>query len=90
MRTILIPIILMFSLLGCGPSTEIVKSWQAPGATVIQTASNKTLVVAMVKDETSRRIIEDELVKRLNCKATASYTMLTPEMVKADSEDILK
>lgn len=47
-----------------------------PGASVSPGANNKTLVIALVKDETSRRVIEDQLVKRLSSgSATASYTI---------------
>jgi hypothetical protein len=63
------------TLVSCGPSTKIVKSWQEPGASVSPSASNKVLAVALVKDETSRRVIEDQLVKRLNNNAVASYTI---------------
>ena len=77
------------ALVGCGPSTEIVKTWQEPGATVSANAGNKALVIAMVKDESSRRIIEDELAKRLNGTAVASYTMLTADMLKQANEAVL-
>jgi hypothetical protein len=46
-------------------------------------------VIAMVKDETSRMIIEDELVKRMNANAVASYTFLTTEMIKAADPQVL-
>lgn len=78
------------AFIGCGPSTTIEKSWHEPGATVSATGQNKTLVVALVKDESSRRIVEDNLVKRLNGKGVASYTILTEEMVKAAKEDALE
>jgi len=61
-----------------------------PGATVTQGSPNKTLVIGIVKDETSRRVIEDQLVKRLNGKAVASYTMLTLDLLKEASEATLK
>jgi hypothetical protein len=74
----------------CGPSTEVVKSWREPGATVApNTAGTKVLIIGMVKDEASRRIIEDNLVKRLSNKSVASYTVIAPETLKAASEDAL-
>jgi hypothetical protein len=77
------------TLFGCGPSTKIVKSWQEPGATVAQSGTNKTLVISMVKDESSRRVIEDQLVKRLNGKAVASYSIISAEVLKAANEESL-
>lgn len=50
-------------------------------------ATNKTLVIAMVKDETSRRVIEDQLVKRMNANAVASYTLISADMLKEASSD---
>ena len=76
MRNLILSAFVITTLVSCGPSTKIVKSWQEPGATVSPSANNKTLVVALVKDETSRRVIEDQLVKRLSSgSATASYTI---------------
>jgi hypothetical protein len=50
-------------MVGCSPSTQIVKSWTDPslnGATV--QAYNKVLVIAQLKDDSSRRIAEDKIV----------------------------
>ena len=69
------------TVVSCGPATQIEKSWREPGATVKKDGS-KSLVVAMVKDETSRRVIEDNLVKRIGAGAVASYTFITPDMLK--------
>jgi hypothetical protein len=79
-----------FSLISCGPSTEIVKSWHEPGAVVSASGSQKVLVLGLVKDESSRRIIEDNLVKRLGGKGVASYTIITTEMVKGADESALE
>jgi hypothetical protein len=85
-KQILTPLLAALLLTSCGPSTKIVKSWSDPNATLTHSASNKVLIVAMVKDESSRRVIEDELAKRLKSPSVQSYTMLTPEVMKlADS-----
>jgi len=77
-------------LLSCSPSTEIVKSWQEPNTTLTVAApENKVLVISMVKDEGSRRSIEDQLVKRIKGNAVASYTILTTDMLKAASPEAL-
>jgi hypothetical protein len=75
-------------MVSCG-STKIEKSWQEPNAVLQAGPTNKTLVIAMVKDETSRRVIEDQLVKRLNSNAVASYTFLTTDMLTAASTEAL-
>jgi hypothetical protein len=56
-----------------------------PGASVTPGPDNKTLAVALVKDETSRRVIEDQLVKRIGGNTVSSYTILTDA-----SEEALK
>jgi hypothetical protein len=86
-------VLFVFALIGmtaCSPSTEIVKSWRDPGSVVSESSSKKILVVGLVKDEGSRRIVEDNLVKKFNGKAVASYTVLTEEMVKANKEGVLE
>jgi hypothetical protein len=85
----LILIFMAAILLASCTSTQIVKTWNEPGASVSLSAANKTMVLAMVKDETSRRVIEDQLVKRLNGKAVASYTVISTEMLKQASEEEL-
>jgi hypothetical protein len=75
MRNLILSVFVITTLVSCGPSTKIEKSWQEPGASVTPGPDNKTLVIALVKDETSRRVIEDQLVKRLAGSATASYTV---------------
>jgi hypothetical protein len=74
----------------CGPSTTMEKSWHEPGSTVSGTGNQKVMVISLVKDESSRRIIEDNLVKKMNGKGVASYTIVTADMVKAAKEDALE
>jgi len=89
MKNLLALLFVIVCLISCSPSTKIEKSWREPGATVSVNPQNKVLVIAMVKDETSRRVIEDELVKRLNKSAVASYSVLPAEMLKGASEEAL-
>jgi len=86
MRNLFLSLLVACSLAACGPSTKIEKTWMEPGASVSAAAPNKTLVIALVKDETSRRVIEDELVKRVATPAVASYHSLTTDMLKDASE----
>ena len=89
MKNLLVVMLVVSSLVSCSPSTQIEKSWREPEATVTAGSANKPLVIAMVKDETSRRVIEDALTKRLSPSAVASYTIITPEMLKTASESAL-
>jgi hypothetical protein len=82
-------ILVLASMTACSPSTQIVKSWRDPGSVVSATGSQKVLVIGLVKDEGSRRIVEDNLVKRLNGKGVASYSIITEAMVKTAKEDAL-
>jgi hypothetical protein len=76
-------------LISCAPSTKIVKSWKEPQASISTAPENKVLVVALVKDESSRRTIEDEIVNRLKNKGVQSYMTLTPDMMKDENSGTL-
>ena len=82
--------LLTISIVGCSPSTEIVKSWQEPNAALnAADSANKILVISMVKDEGSRRVIEDQVVKRIKGNAVPSYTLLNPDVIKEASGEKL-
>jgi hypothetical protein len=87
MRKLLLSFFVGAALISCGPSTKIVKSWSEPGASVSKSNPNKVLAIALVKDETTRRIIEDQLVKQLDGQGVASYTLITPEVLKSGNEE---
>jgi len=69
-------------LTGCGASTKITKSWKDPDSSIKTDTQDKTLIIAMVKDAVTRRMIEDNLVKRLGARAIPSYTIFTDDMLK--------
>jgi hypothetical protein len=89
MKNLILSLLVIATICSCSPSTKIEKSWVEPGAQVTPDSQNKVMVIALVKDETSRRVIEDELVKRIKAKSVASYQFLTTEMIKAASEEAL-
>lgn len=90
MRVYLTTVFIASMLVSCSPSTQIVKSWQEPNTTISMSApENKVLVISMVKDEASRRVVEDQMVKRIKGNAVASYTFLTTDMLKAASPEAL-
>lgn len=74
MKRLLIAISAISFLAACEPSTKITKSWRDPAVSIEQGTYKKVLVVALLKDESSRRIVEDALVKKLEGRGVASYT----------------
>jgi hypothetical protein len=89
MKNLILSFLVMGALASCSPSTKIEKSWVEPGAKVTPDPQNKVMIIALVKDETSRRVIEDELSKRIKATSVPSYQFLTTEMLKAASEEAL-
>jgi hypothetical protein len=89
MKQLFLPVLIALTIISCSPSTHIEKSWQEPGASYKVSDSSKIFVLAMVKDESSRRVIEDELVKRIGPNAVASYTIFTSDMLKQANEGVL-
>src|SRR5215204_1416674 len=89
MKKLSLLVLVIVTVASCTPSTKIEKSWMEPGSSVTADPQNKTLIIAMVKDETSRRVIEDELVKRLKSPSVSSYTVLNSETLKAGTDEAL-
>jgi hypothetical protein len=75
MKKILIAASFLLVLQACGPSTKITKSWRDPESSINPQTFSKVIISAFIRDESGRRTVEDELVKRLNGKGVASYTM---------------
>ncbi|TAE17272.1 MAG: hypothetical protein EAY72_02870 [Bacteroidetes bacterium] len=80
----------MLFLAACGGNTQLQKSWSDPETTVDVRKLNKVLVVAHMKDETSRRTVEDEMVQFLQGKGKQSYNILTQNISKNNEEAIKK
>ncbi len=89
MRKVLLSFFVAATIISCGPSTKIVKSWSEPGASVSKENPNKVLAIALVKDETSRRVIEDQLVAQLAGQGVASYSLLTPDILKSGNDETM-
>ena len=90
MRTLVLSAIIASYLVSCSPSTQIVKSWTEPGSKAVINEGSKLFVIALVKDESSRRVIEDELVKRVKVKAVQSYTELPADVIKKEDSKALE
>ncbi|SEO11873.1 hypothetical protein SAMN05444671_0950 [Flavobacterium sp. CF108] len=92
MKKYLILLIAILSLSGCGSNTTIVNSWRDPKITVAQEHFKKVLVVALVKDEASRRITENRIASS-NPIFKTSYQYLnetTKELTKEQKLKILQ
>jgi len=74
---------------GCGSNTSIVSSWRDPKITVAQEEFKKVLVVALVKDEASRRITENRIAAS-NTIFKTSYQYLNETTSNLTKEQKLK
>jgi len=68
-------------LVSCS-STSLISSWRDPGTTIDKSKLTKVLVICLVKDETTRRVGEDEIVKRNPSVLVASYNVLTSSVLR--------
>lgn len=88
-------LIFLFTILiltSCGSNTTIVNSWRDPKITVTQEHFKKVLVVALVKDEASRRVTENRIAAS-NPIFKTSYEYLnetTKELTKEQKLKILQ
>ena len=89
MKTLILFLAVITTVCSCAPATKIQKSWMEPGTKITRDSANKVIIVALVKDEISRRVIEDELEKRIKATSVPSYRFLTTEMIKVASDEAL-
>jgi hypothetical protein len=80
----------VFVFINCGTSnTSIVNSWRDPDITVAQESFKKVLVVALVKDEASRRTAENRIASS-NPIFKTSYQILNKTDLQFTQEQKLK
>ncbi|MEG2101976.1 MAG: hypothetical protein RRY99_10770 [Flavobacterium sp.] len=89
MKKHLIMLIIILSLSSCGSNTSIVNSWRDPKITVAQEQFKKVLVVALVKDEASRRVAENRIAAS-NPIFRTSYQYLNETTKQLSQEQKLK
>lgn len=89
MKKYLILFIAVLALSGCGSNTTIVNSWRDPNITVAQEHFKKVLVVALVKDEASRRTAENRIAAS-NPIFKTSYQYLNETTKQLTQEQKLK
>lgn len=80
-------IIVILTLSSCS-STKIASTWREPNKEISLKKLKKVLVVALFKDETSRRKAEDQMVGYFYGKAVASYDYLDKNMSEKNEEAI--
>lgn len=79
-RNIFLPAIIMTLFVACGPSTKLSKTWIDPAITP-QTWKpfEKVLVLGLIKNDATRRIVEDKLAAQFPGRSVQSYNYLTAE-----------
>lgn len=80
-------LITVYLILSCS-STQIVSSWKDTTTQIFPGDWKKVLVIALLRNETSRRRAEDEMVKYLNGKGIASYLYLGEDFNLTDNESL--
>lgn len=91
MKKYYILLIAVLLLYGCGSNTSIVNSWRDPDVTVTQEQFTKVLVVALVKDEASRRITENRIAASSPIfKTSYQYLTATDQLSKEQKLKILQ
>jgi len=88
MKKITFVFMILSFLVSC-TSTEIVSSWRDPSTTISANQIDKILFIALVKNETYRRVVEDKLVALSKGKGVASYSFITgSSLTKTDKAAI--
>lgn len=74
----------IIALAACGTSTHIVDSWRDPDVVVDTANVHKFVVAALLKNQTVRRQVEDEIAAQFPGKAVQSYKELGEDELKED------
>lgn len=77
--------LLLLALTACSySSTHVTDVYRAPGLSKL--SFNKVAAIAIVKDPSYRKTVEDEMAKQIGAKGVAGYTVLSDDdMRSADS-----
>jgi hypothetical protein len=73
-------------LASCGTSTHIVSSWRDPGVVVDTAKIHQFVVAALLKNQTTRHLVEDDMAARFPGKAVQSYKVLGDGELKDDDD----
>ena len=88
MKNLVLYFILITAIFISCNSTKITNSWRAPDKQLHTGEWNKILVVALLKNETHRRKVEEELLNYLNGKGIVSYKYLNDDINKIGLEKL--
>lgn len=77
-------LLLLMTLASCGTSTHIENSWRDPDVTVDTSNIHQFVVAALLKNQTVRRQVEDEIAAQFPGKAVQSYKELGEGELKDD------
>lgn len=83
------PFLALSFLLSCSSNTTIVSSWRDPETTISKNKFEKVLVVALVKDENTRRITENRIASN-NKIFKISYPYLNNQNLNLTKEQKLQ
>lgn len=75
MKKIIFALVTLSFLVSC-TSTKVVSSWKEPSTTISAKQINKILFIALVKNESYRRVVEDKLVSLSKGKGVPSYSFI--------------
>src|SRR5215831_471993 len=80
--------IFVILLLTSCTSTQLVSSWRDPNTTVNTDKLKKVYVMCLVKDETTRRVAEDELAKLRPGVYIPTYNIFPMDMMKNNTDKV--
>lgn len=87
MRILMLASLILFA--ACGPTTKIEKTWTDPSVSSSTVSPfQKILFVALVKDASTRKMVEDRLVEQSGGRGVASYNVLQPGDSKENEKEI--
>jgi len=86
MKNFLIALTCVF-FVGCGSNTTIVSSWRDPNATLAKETFKKVLVVALAKDESTRRATENRIASINPQVLNPSYNYLNQQNLNLTQEE---
>jgi hypothetical protein len=77
-------------IMGCGPSTQIERSFKEPSSTVTFNDMKKVLVVSFAQSESARMQIETQVANMLQGRGVPSYSYKITSTKGADPEEVSK
>ncbi len=90
-KEIVLPFFLLLTMFGMScNSTRITTSWKEPDKQIRIVRLHKILVVALLNNETNRRIAEDQMVSFMKGKGIASYNYVDADFNKKNEKALQK